>query len=365
VRNVLNTLFIPERGTNEYRYRYRAGKESNPNINPADLEELIHLSGGTSAVIVFVDRFGDDGYFYHPLRMARTVLQRKRDDYLFFRVELDDFIYPRDLNHFQGVFTTHMHPKGIVQLTDDDPLNKSDGWYAVSSNNLFTQRDDFFHGDRAWSRCVDWIKDCKSFSQDFNTRPSDKNDFVFMRCGIRKGSGSDVSSEMTNNETVFNLTKGEQYELDLTYRYPSQLTNAESSARVSINIGDSLKNLSPNTLNIDSATNSLIYRFTTKRYIEEPKDSISFEFLSPDASTRVYGSDSKLTFKIQESTSFWFQLALALLVFSLSGVYIGADFTDIDSFRSGVTTLWDEVLAGFIQACVLFWLFRLVGKRII
>lgn len=366
VKNVLNTLFLPKEGTNDYRYRYRESNNSAPNINPADLEELESLERGTPAVVIFADRFGDEGYRYYPLRRATTVLQDKHNDYLFFRVNLGEFIYPIDIDSFQNNITSYLHPHGILSLTEEEPKNPNDGWYAVTGKNIFAQKDNFYTGSSAWSECVESIKYCKSFNSDFHSSGGDnRSEFIFIRCDIVNNSGNNIAAELDGRRTVYSLTRGEEYELRLSYRYPSQDENTSRTASIDVNVGENLKSLSGSTVKIDSASNTPFYPFTTKKYVEENIDSISFRFYSKNDEVDVYGPDQKLQFKIKESTSFWVQLAAALLIFSISGVYIGADLSNVNSAYSAITTLWDESLAGLVQAGMLFWVFRLVGRRII
>ncbi|GAB4124809.1 MAG: hypothetical protein Tsb0027_23480 [Wenzhouxiangellaceae bacterium] len=229
VRNVLNTLFVPRAGTNEYRYRFRssAGSTDAINISTGSLDRIKGLHVGSKAVIVFVDRFSSGGYTYHPLRMAKFVTTREDNDYLFFRVQLEDYVYPRDIDDFNHHFRQHMHPKGIVQLIDNDPFNSNDGWYAVVDDSLFSRQDDFKTGNDAWIAAVENIQACAAFQEYPPVRNSDKltpkrkpNDYIFMRCEFNDNAGRSLSPQLRKNRAVFELVRGKNYKLNLSYRYP-------------------------------------------------------------------------------------------------------------------------------------------------
>lgn len=57
-RNVLNTLFIPKGGTNEYRYRVRG---ATTHIAADSYGDFINATSGEAITIVFIDRFGNGG----------------------------------------------------------------------------------------------------------------------------------------------------------------------------------------------------------------------------------------------------------------------------------------------------------------
>jgi len=67
-RNILNTIFIPPGGINEYRYSVRG---NDIHIAPGSCSEFKNAPAGIPIVIIFIDRFGRSGYEYHPLRKGR------------------------------------------------------------------------------------------------------------------------------------------------------------------------------------------------------------------------------------------------------------------------------------------------------
>ena len=73
-----------------------------------------------------------------------------------------------------------------------------------------------------------------------------------------------------------------------------------------------------------------------------------------------------LQYEIGETVGFWVQVVVALLLFSFVGALIGVDFAKVQplTLRGLASASWIKILLGFIQTCILFWLFRLIGKKI-
>jgi hypothetical protein len=102
VRNVLNTLYLPENCANEYRYRFTGDR---PNISAGFYSGLGNLKSGNECVVMFIDRYAEGGYEYHPLRKAKFLGYRVQADYVYFTVQLLDFIYPQNLKRFKDNLT--------------------------------------------------------------------------------------------------------------------------------------------------------------------------------------------------------------------------------------------------------------------
>jgi hypothetical protein len=363
LRNVMNTLFIPVGGTNQYRYRFRgsSGDSDYININKLSYDELVTYARGSTVCIIFVDRFSPGGYTYHPLRLALFIKTSENNDYLHFHVQLDKFIYPRDSVTFNQDFRDHLHKFGVPKLTNNDPKSSNDGYYAVIADSLFSHTDDFFSSKDSWTHSVRALESCSAFTAD------SKKEFVFVRCTLHDADkGSIVEPYLLNNTAIYHLTKATKYKLDLPYRYPAQVTETSATATLECKLGDNLKALPDQEINIDSCNNNPPYYFTTKRYIEDNADAISFKFATNREGVEVIGTDAKLEVRISESRWFWLQIAIAVLLFSILSVVIGADLSSIQTktLDGLFGALWPKWIASLFQAIVLFWLFKLVGKKL-
>jgi hypothetical protein len=302
--NVLNTLYLPNGSTNEYRYRYRpgTGPDEHVNVNPEDVGRLRSLPGLTPVTIVFVDRFHEGGYYYHPLRQGTFAYEHEEGDRMFFRARLGDYIYPRDSDAFNQMFSERLASHGIPHLSGRDPWTSDDGWYVVPADDVFSRRGDYHCGEDAWETCVDQLSRCRAFDRhEPANRPAGKpgakqgthrtaipratdetglREFVFARGSLKNASGKPVPCGLESQDSVFTLVRSGRYELDLSYRYSAQASDTGSRATVTYRSGDRLVPLGDQAAAIDSQANTLRYLFTTKKYLEQRSDSITCDFES-------------------------------------------------------------------------------------
>lgn len=358
--NVLNTLFLPNGNTNEYRYRVTGTPRY---IAPEAYETLKNSRRSEKAVIVFIDRFGTGGYIYHPLRLAELVLTREENDQLFFRVQLQDFIYPRNMDDFNNHIKRSLSPHGLPQLTGGNPEATADGNYAISANSIFEQRNDFFFGPEAWVAAVNGL----SVTRAFRSIATDQ--VVFIRADVREKSSAQKSltPKLENDSAVYDVIKGSNYELALTYRYPIQLTDQTKMAKLGIELDDSLRPLGSKTININSHANSEIFSFATKKFLEDNESAINFSFSAFDTGVSLRGPEKSLRFKIKESKMFWVEVALALLALSVLSIFMGIDLSKTKPLTLGnfFSQHWPKVVGGVAQTFILFALFRLIGKKVL
>jgi len=369
-RNVLNTLFIPSGGTNEYRYRARG---ATTHIAADSYDYFINAASNEPVAITFIDRFGDTGYTYHPLRIGRLVRCREEQDRLFFRVSLEKFVYPRDIERFNQVIIRSLGPKGLPCLKENDPYKTDDGYYAIKAGSLFTTTNDFHCGEDAWEHAVEQLCKTQAFTETDATnivgreQDATPKEFVFVRCDIcgQSTQKQGVIPKLRKDWAVFDLLRGARYEFLLSYRYPAQLENTSHTAMVEAKFGENLRALGSTGINIDSYSNSVPLPFATKRHLEDNEDGVSFEFTSNRSTFNLIGPDARLLFRFRESKSFWIILVILLLIFTTLSVVIGVDLTKISplTITNVVKALWVKALAGFFQAAVLFFLFKLMGKK--
>jgi hypothetical protein len=262
---------------------------------------------------------------------------------------------------------------GLPCLTGNDPHRTDDGYYAIKAGSLFTAVNDSYWGEDAWKNAVEELRKTKTFSQ--MSRPTvigqeedvTLREFLFVRCDICEQSThrQRIAPKLRKDLAVFDLLRGARYEFLLSYRYPPQLENTSYTAKVETRFGENLRALGSTSININSYSNSVPLPFATKRHLEDNEDGVSFEFTSNRSSFTLIGPDASLLFRFRESKRFWIILVILLLAFTTLSVVIGTDLTKISPLTiwNVVKALWLKALAGFLQAAVLFFLFRLMGKK--
>lgn len=155
--NLYQTLFLPVGYTNTYVFKH------------AGLTDILHkLNDQTyvkaNAIIVFVDRYGHDGYIYYPIRKAvfqRYTIDASQERVTFY-VKLEDYIFPHNCAEIQ---------KDILRLGDipqknlDSSNPTDDGHYITISDKIIYSENDntYYSGDDGWFNAVKELKNKKAF----------------------------------------------------------------------------------------------------------------------------------------------------------------------------------------------------------
>ena len=366
VRNVLNTLYLPQGCSNEYRYRH---DESEPSVSAALMSKLESRLTDTDCIFIFIDRYGDKGYVYHPLRRAKLLGFRVAEGRLYAKVELATFIYPRDLPQLQRSLIGQLESGGLARLTQNDPENTNDGYYIMESDDIFGKRGEFYEGDGAWKVAVDNLAKTRSFAATegqysvfikaiFNNRGTDDNSFLMPK--PRHGN------------PAFTFIKDKSYELVLTYRFPKQAEDNTAQVSLDLTMGDILRPLASTSFAIDSLSNSIVIPFSSKRNAEDNSGGIALRQSTMSragevSKCEVLLPDASIEYVLEDGTSFWVLVVLLLLTYSVASGFLGADLSKLHPFTwlGMVKELWPKFIIGIIQALSLFCLFRTIGKKVL
>jgi hypothetical protein len=355
--NVLNTLGFPQDCVNEYRYKHSGDSRQ---IAPALYSTLSSIRRSEECVIIFIDRFAEDGYVYYPLRRAGFVMYRDVNEYVHFRVQLGSFIYPRDLAAFNRDLKQALGPQGLPTLTGGDPRNTRDGNYAIQGASIFGNSDQYQVGNPAWNSAVEALV----HTQALSTTPQQAPVFLMVEIQDQQKQRTAVPA-LESNASLYKLDKNKYYELMATYRFPRQRTEQTARGQLALAFGDSLKGQA--TLSIDTHANSVTIPFIARRYAEEASGVLTIGPVPKPGEPEILLGNFELRYELGESTAFWLQITLALILFSLVGALIGIDFVKIQPLtaKTLMHEAWPKLVLGAFQTGVLFWLFRLIGKKIL
>jgi hypothetical protein len=358
VKNVLNTLYLPEHCANEYRYRFTGDK---PNISAGFYSGLGKLQSGIECVVTFIDRYGAGGYVYHPLRKATFLGYRIVADYVYLKVRLLDFIYPQDLQRFNQSLVGQLKDRSIPQLTENNPEYAHDGHYAIESDSVFGRFEDFKTKDDAWTTAVSALSSTKALRTDGDQWP------VFVKAGIQNRKNAvALTPTIQNQAALFQFTKDQVFELVLSYRFPQQRIDNTSQCQVDIKLGENIKALAASSLTVDSASNSAIVSFTTRRYAEDNRGNIELGTPS-QTKPQILLPDAPIEYFLEEGPAFWLQIIVALSLYAIAGAMIGVDFAKLNPFSwcELAKAALPRIALAAIQAVGLFWLFKRIGKKVL
>jgi hypothetical protein len=136
---------------------------------------------------------------------------------------------------------------------------------------------------------------------------------------------------------------------------------------LAVHLDDNLKAISPSRIRVDSHANSVRFRFSSRRYAEDVTGSLRIDGGRENNGQEPLLPDAALQYRLGEAPSFWFQLIGALLLLSLVTTALGLDFSKVEplSVCGVMQALWPKILLAPFQALLLFWLFFLVGKKVL
>jgi hypothetical protein len=357
-RNVLNTLFLPVGCTNEYRYRY-TGQPCH--VPPALFATLPQLKKGLECAIVFIDRFNNGGYVYHPIRLGKYESYRVENERVFFKVRLGDFIYPRDVQASSRALFDALGPSGIPRLQGADPANMDDGYYAISNDTVFGVAQNFHSGGFAWDGAVEELSTKQAFQTTADETP------LFLKFDLRKRGKKDSLTPKSKTGGVFELDKDAHYDAVFTYRFPRQRTNVNARAQFRVVHGENLRLLGSEVVNIEGVENSIELPIVSKKYADDAAGTISVQPLRETGQPALITPEKAVEYHLSPSFFLKSQMVFAVLALAVASTLLGLDWGKIAPATpiAIAQALWPKVLLGFLNTGLLFWLFWLVGKKVL
>ena len=235
--DVLNVLALPDGATVVHRYRVRGANYQH--VHPALVAALSGSTRGTTVwrgvdrtvratavmrglgiravqaadvMLLFVDR--DAGYKYHPLRRGTLHDTWERDNRLYFRIRLGDFVaaHPSQIVAVSDRIKFALNKEGPSSPTDLAQPTQ-DGMYAILGDDAVTDHADVLKGEDAWNAAVDSLSKTTKFKTTAD-RP-----VVFVRAAIsRRGARKHQPPELSGELERTPIRKDTAYELRLSYR---------------------------------------------------------------------------------------------------------------------------------------------------
>lgn len=287
--------------------------------------------------------------------------RREESGYLYIKVQLSEFVYPRHLKAFKDHLIQALGQR-LPSLIKDHPESTRDGAYALFGDDVFNSPHDYLVGDEAWTALCDELSKTRAFATTAEQSP------LFLRVDVRpSGTCRRIEPMLRRGISRYELAKGERYDIVTTYRFPRQRSDNSAQAELQLQFGDNLRSIGPSVIPIDSHTNSIPSAFISKRYIEDAAGSISLCAAPCDGGPKLLFAQAPLQYELGESARFWVKAACALVLFSIAAALIGVDFSTLSplSFRRLVGALWPKLLFGALQSGALFWILRLIGKKVV
>ncbi|MEX1143566.1 MAG: hypothetical protein WEC16_01905 [Anaerolineales bacterium] len=238
-RNILNTIFFPSGWKNEYSYRTVG--EQYVNVNPDDVKSLLNLESGTPTVIIFIDRFAEGGYQFHPVRLGTLGLVTEEANRIYFQVRLERLIYPANKTKFNMALHEELDAIGLPKLTNNDPAELNDGYYALQGQSLFNAVGDFHYDGNAFPVLSNELNASQSFRVLSKAEEGGPRETVFARAIILKRGNEIVVPKEVRNQHIFEIENNATHSLRISYIYPAQDIDRNRTAQIRVDFGENLQ----------------------------------------------------------------------------------------------------------------------------
>jgi len=344
--NVLNTLYLPKGCVN--KYRYTVGRNVDSSI--CDRVKL-----GDELIIVFIDRYGEEGYRFHPLREGELHRCYPEGDHIFFEVKLLDYVYPKNLEDFQDQIKRSLDSLDLPRLTRGDRQATDDGTYAIPGAAPLRELGGMISSDSAWTSCVDQLHRAKAFIPDAH------NEYLFLRATIQTGvnQGHTLDVEIYKGIPRFSLTAEGSYCLRLFYKYPPQQTDSMRVSKVSIE--DENNVIVPRVARaytVDKLADEITFTFSVTSWPRQLAGQILANTQQPDGLVKTHGPDVGIPYRVKQNIWRGVMTLLAILLMGVSGAALGLDIL------TGGWHVFVKIAAAALQASAIYYLYWRLGHKV-
>ena len=333
------------------------------NVNPDDVKSLLNLESGTPTVIVFIDRFAEGGYQFHPVRLGRLLNVTEEANRLYFQVRLERLLYPTNKTKFNMALHEKLDVIGLPKLTNSDPATLNDGYYALQGQSVFDAAGDFHYDGNAFPVLSNELNTARSFRVLSETEEGGPRETVFARAIILKRGNEIVVPKEVRNQHIFEIENKATHSLRISYIYPAQDIDRNKTAQIRVDFGENLQPHGNNLLVINARDRRTEVLFSGSSAAINQEDGISFTYssLTPNVNVLGVSPDKRIHIQVTEVSGFIYKL------FGLTAIFaVGGFLTSLDSGL--VTNIYCraalDLLGTLLQAFAFYLGLRFIGHRI-
>jgi hypothetical protein len=376
--NVLNTLFLPTGFDNEYRYTYTGG-HNYVDDNIINKKYKFKKKDQKKILIIFIDKDHPDGFRFYPFRTAKYLDHHIDGNQVFFRVQLGDYIFPKDVTVFQELLQKTFSQEGLPKRASNGPSLSAHGFFALSGKDIIDTKQ-FCFGDEAWGNFIDTASKCNSFGNNSTITT------IFPKLVILSNNNSRriVKPKIKNHSAYLRLRKDSRYIFKYSYRFPIKNIKNNASAQFTIDPTDQIIMESSKIISIDNIANTDEFRLKTKKFIETNSGAINFTYedlTSGEENNPLLFPKKEISYRIKDPKFFWAYSVFFLLLYSFFTVLGNIDFSKyaiINTPNPNVfRTLYNQLIpicqslsliikfsTGIAQVLTLLMLIKLFGKKL-
>ncbi|MGB2754941.1 MAG: hypothetical protein WBD75_00890 [Phycisphaerae bacterium] len=318
------------------------------------------MSRRTRVAVIFIDRFAEGGYRFIPLRMGRLVSSRQAGERQFFSVALQDFVCPRDSAAFNKELHNALHKKELPRLTDGDPQNRDDGYYAIEGPDIFANAGGYTLGEDAWDGTVQQLYGTKAFQASAERRP------VFCRCQIseEQGRGRPLKAKIRGEEALFRVLRGRTYVADLYYKVGCD-EHKHAGLEILLSVPQDIRVAGNPRVPIDANSNRQQVPFNVKRHPEYAAGSLEFSFwpLVPKEDDKPL--EMAIRYEVSTPLGVYVWVPLLVVLFAACSAFKGMDFVGQASSPSAEWAEWYKCFVSWAAAHLLLLRMLAEGLQVI
>lgn len=358
--NLLNTLFLPIGATNQYRYTAHGPRV---NVRADDRKALLEAPSGSSAVVMFIDRYAGE-YKYYPLRNAELVSCKSDNDRIYVVVRLGEWIWPNSPDTFSERVLKQLQHFGIPQLRDGNPDRVDDGFYAFAAPSAFADTGHFEYGDAAWHGAAAFLASTHALGD------RDGEHTILARATLLNDDGTATIRSSVGGDTAhFHVRRGQRFRLDINYRFPAQALATPGRATMELRPSANLEVLSTSAIQLTTTSDRVIVPLLPRRSGEDHAAVLRFDYPAAGGSTSAtVAPDAAIAFDVSESRTFWIGAVMALLLFAVGGLLTAAP-SPVPQQADGIVSLlgsrWIVKVIGVgLQVIAALIVLKWVGKKL-
>jgi hypothetical protein len=243
-------------------------------------------------------------------------------------------------------------PQGLAKLTNKNPDEKKDGFYALIGNSILDDQVSYFYGDEAWSHSTEALLSTEKFNM------KNVDDFVFLKTSLIDQNGIELIPIHEKESSYFELSQNAKYVFVVNYKYPHQYLDPEAFSRLIVNVSQPLIDQGPININLSSKEESTEIPLKTLNLPEISTGRISFTFPSDFVDPEL-----SLTVHLVKGPLHTAQVIFAFILLAICSVIVASDTNTKISMEWFFSVGWTRALAGFFQLVSLLWLIKLTGKN--
>ena len=316
VKNVLNTMHLPNGCKNLYQYSINKNNDFKNNsyvqhelVNKCVIKKEIKKLKSSKALIIFIDK-SKNPYEFIPLRWATLESVNIRNDRMYFNVVLGELCHVNNLESFNA--DLYRKCSNLLFLpekksNETESLKKHKGFLAFENSEI---NNELISNDDSWKQTIKLLSEIEIFKN---------SNCLFSKIELFEANRKKPLK--LNKKGKFKLKNKKEYRLDFSYYF--KYGNDKSSV-IKIDCGDSINYIDKNEKGIQLTEGIASFNICTNNRTRNM--SLSFSVDNPNET--VITANKSIFCTISLSWWKWILISILLLI---AGLTMGGELSRTDN----------------------------------